>query len=184
MWRSGSKIVLYRGANYKYPYFLSDKILPNDTSTDALPDPSKNDGEHNEMNGCSMSLNGVKSAAPTPTQGKSQPKLVQGVGIPNRVRFQLPAEAELAEEADHLLEGLGPRFTDWWGFDPLPVDADLLPAIVPGYRRPFRLLPYGVKPILTNDEMTVLKRLGRPLPCHFALGELHSDTPTVVMLAT
>lgn len=170
VWRSGSKIVLYRGANYKYPYFLSDKILPNDTSTDALPDPSKNDGEHNEMNGCSMSLNGVKSAAPTPTQGKSQPKLVQGVGMPNRVRFQLPAEAELAEEADRLLEGLGPRFTDWWGFDPLPVDADLLPAIVPGYRRPFRLLPYGVKPILTNDEMTVLKRLGRPLPCHFALG--------------
>lgn len=92
------------------------------------------------------------------------------MGSPNRVRFQLPGEAQLAEEADALLEGLGPRFSDWWGCDPLPVDADLLPAVVPGYRRPFRLLPYGVKPKLTNDELTTLRRLGRPLPCHFALG--------------
>ena len=102
----------------------------------------------------------------------AQPRLIQGVGSPNRVRFQLPGEAQLAEEADRLLDGLGPRFTDWWGYDPLPVDADLLPAIVPGYRKPFRLLPYGVKCILTNDELTILKRLGGPLPCHFVLGEL------------
>uniref|UniRef100_A0A2N9H0S9 CRM domain-containing protein n=1 Tax=Fagus sylvatica TaxID=28930 RepID=A0A2N9H0S9_FAGSY len=137
VWRSGSKIVLYRGANYKYPYFLSDKILTNDTLTDALPDACIDDGGHNKSESCSSSIIG---------------------------------EAQLAEEADRLLEGLGPRFTDWWGYEPLPVDADLLPAIVPGYRKPFRLLPYGVKPILTNDEMTILKRLGRPLPCHFALG--------------
>lgn len=100
----------------------------------------------------------------------SHPPIILGVGLPNRVRFQLPGEAQLAEEADTLLEGLGPRFNDWWGYDPLPVDADLLPAVVPGYKRPFRLLPYGIKPKLTNDEMTTLKRLGRPLPCHFALG--------------
>jgi hypothetical protein len=61
--------------------------------------------------------------------------------MPNRVRFQLLGEAQLAEEADQLLEGLGPRFTDWWGYEPLPVDADLLPAIVPGYKKPFRLHP-------------------------------------------
>ncbi|PPS18009.1 hypothetical protein GOBAR_AA02550 [Gossypium barbadense] len=96
--------------------------------------------------------------------------LIQGVGSPSRVRFQLPGEAELVAEADRLLDGLGPRFTDWWGYEPLPVDGDLLPAIIPGYRRPFRLLPYGVKSLLTNDEMTTLRRLGRPLPCHFALG--------------
>ncbi|KAL6520317.1 hypothetical protein OROMI_032497 [Orobanche minor] len=99
----------------------------------------------------------------------SQSSLIKEVGFPNRVRFQLPGEAELAEEADALLEGLGPRFTDWWGYGPLPVDADLLPSVVPAYKRPFRLLPYGVKPKLTNDEMTTLKRLGWPLPCHFAL---------------
>lgn len=163
--------MLYRGANYKYPYFLSDEVLENDNSADALLDSNMDDGGHNKKESYSSSINDVKSAATSPTKKMSQPKLIQGVGMPNRVRFQLPGEAQLAEEADRLLEGLGPRFTDWWGYDPLPVDADLLPAIVPGYRRPFRLLPYGVKPILTNDEMTILKRLGRPLPCHFVLGE-------------
>ncbi|KAF5479535.1 hypothetical protein F2P56_000346 [Juglans regia] len=170
VWRSGSKIVLYRGANYKYPYFLSDEILKNETSTDALPDPNMDDGGSDKMESCSPSIDGVESSITSPTKKISQPKLIQGVGRPNRVRFQLPGEAQLAEVADRLLEGLGPRFTDWWGYDPLPVDADLLPAVVPGYRRPFRLLPYGVKPILTNDEMTTLKRLGRPMACHFALG--------------
>ena len=171
VWRSGSKIILYRGANYKYPYFLSDKFLTNDTKTDDILDPHIDDGEQNETESCSSSIIGVKAAATSPSKEISQPKLIQGVGMRNRVRFQLPGEAELAEEVDRLLEGLGPRFTDWWGYDPLPVDADLLPAIVPGYRKPFRLLPYGVKSVLTNDEMTTLKRLGRPLPCHFALGE-------------
>ncbi|KAF3444703.1 hypothetical protein FNV43_RR14396 [Rhamnella rubrinervis] len=171
VWRSGSKIVLYRGINYKYPYFLSDTISTNDTSDDALLDTHGEDGgEQNNAKTFSSSINGVKSAAPTPTNKTSPPTLIQGVGLPNRVRFQLPGEEQLAEEADRLLDGLGPRFTDWWGYDPLPVDADLLPAVVPGYRRPFRLLPYGVKSKLTNDEMTVLRRLGRPLPCHFALG--------------
>ncbi|KAL1211310.1 CRM-domain containing factor CFM2 [Cardamine amara subsp. amara] len=99
-----------------------------------------------------------------------KPMLKQGVGSPDKVRFQLPGEVQLVEEADRLLEGLGPRFTDWWAYDPLPVDGDLLPAIVPDYRRPFRLLPFGVSPKLTDDEMTTIRRLGRPLPCHFALG--------------
>ncbi|XP_027924229.1 CRM-domain containing factor CFM2, chloroplastic-like isoform X2 [Vigna unguiculata] len=100
----------------------------------------------------------------------AKPALIQGVGTPRKVRFQLPGEAELAKDADYLLTGIGPRFFDWWGYDPLPVDADLLPAVIPGYRKPFRLLPYGVKPKLTDDEMTTMRRLGKHLPCHFALG--------------
>lgn len=116
-------------------------------------------------------MDGERSDRRYPPNRTAQPPLIKGVGSPNRVRFQLPGESQLVEEADHLLEGLGPRFTDWWGYEPLPVDADLLPATVPGHRRPFRLLPYGVKPQLTNDEMTTLRRLGRPLPCHFVLGE-------------
>lgn len=162
---------MYRGINYKYPYFLSDGVSTNEDSDDALLDTHVEDGgEHANTKTCSSSIDGVKSAAPIPTNETSRPVLIQGVGLPNRVRFQLPGEAQLAVEADRLLDGLGPRFTDWWGYDPLPIDADLLPAVVPGYRRPFRLLPYGVKPKLTDDEMTVLRRLGRPLPCHFALG--------------
>ncbi|KAM0861528.1 hypothetical protein ACQ4PT_045831 [Festuca glaucescens] len=107
---------------------------------------------------------------PSEVRPSARSTLVTGVGSPNKFRLQLPGEVKLAEEGDKLLDGLGPRFSDWWGYDPLPVDADLLPAIVPGFRRPFRLLPSGVPPKLTDREMTILRRLARPLPYHYALG--------------
>ncbi|PON76004.1 RNA-binding, CRM domain containing protein [Trema orientale] len=159
VWRAGSKIVLFRGTNYEYPYFLCDKISTKEASNE----------EQNESHN-SSGADRVQVDVPIRTSDAAQPALIQGVGLQNRVRFQLPGEAQLAEEADRLLDGLGPRFTDWWGYDPQPVDGDLLPAAVRGYRRPFRLLPYGVQPKLTDDEMTTLRRLARPLPCHFALG--------------
>ncbi|KAK8586900.1 hypothetical protein V6N12_021420 [Hibiscus sabdariffa] len=170
VWRSGSKIILYRGANYKYPYFSADKMGTHDTSSNGSPDTNMDNKEFHEAESCSSEFNGVKTSTPNATNEMSKQTIIQGVGSTSRVRFQLPGEAELVAEADRLLDGLGPRFTDWWGYEPLPIDGDLLPAIIPGYRRPFRLLPYGVKPLLTNDEMTTLRRLGRPLPCHFALG--------------
>ncbi|XP_060191504.1 CRM-domain containing factor CFM2, chloroplastic [Lycium barbarum] len=163
IWRSGSNIILYRGADYKYPYF-SENSFEDNSAQDASPDLFM--GTEGDMTN-SSDMDAIKSDA---SDRKSPPRVIQGVGSPDRVRFELPGEAEHTEEADKLLEGLGPRFIDWWGCEPLPIDADLLPAIVPGYKRPFRLLPYGVKPKLTNDEMTTLRRLGRPLPCHFALG--------------
>ncbi|XP_048128764.1 LOW QUALITY PROTEIN: CRM-domain containing factor CFM2, chloroplastic [Rhodamnia argentea] len=159
VWRSGSNIVLYRGADYKYPYFLADDSLASGPSM-----PIDHDGCDEQEN------DGVEAAQPSIANKSGHPTLIHGVGSPDKVRFQLPGELELAEEAEKLLDGLGPRFADWWGYEPLPVDADLLPAVVPGYRRPFRLLPYGVNPKLTNDEMTILRRLSRPLPCQFALG--------------
>ncbi|KAK4346334.1 hypothetical protein RND71_032673 [Anisodus tanguticus] len=163
IWRSGSNIILYRGADYKYPYF-SENSFENNNAQDASPDLFM--GTEEDMTN-SSDMDAIKSDA---SDRKSPPRVIQGVGSPDRVRFEFPGEAAHTEEADKLLEGLGPRFTDWWGCEPLPIDADLLPAIVPWYKRPFRLLPYGVKPKLTNDEMTTLRRLGRPLPCHFALG--------------
>ncbi|WCJ20899.1 CRM-domain containing factor CFM2 chloroplastic [Euphorbia peplus] len=176
VWRSGSKIVLYRGVNYKYPYFLLDKTTTDDTSTDTVQDINVEDHEDDGTESCSSEAASVESSRSTTSDKMVGPgsgsgsDIIKGVGSENRVRFQLPGEAQLTEEVERLLDGLGPRFTDWWGYEPLPVDADLLPAIVPGYRKPFRLLPYGIKSKLTNDEMTTLKRLGRPLPCHFALG--------------
>ncbi|KAI4351508.1 hypothetical protein L6164_005874 [Bauhinia variegata] len=170
VWRSGSKIVLYRGSGYKYPYFLSDKVLRSDNPDDALGHPDSDSEDSDKTDSQSSGINSLTFAGQIPKFETAKPSLIQGVGTPNKVRFQLLGEAELSEEADRLLMGLGPRFTDWWGYDPLPVDGDLLPAIIPGYRKPFRLLPYGVKPKLTDDEMTTLRRLGRPLPCHFALG--------------
>lgn len=169
IWRSGSKILLYRGVNYQYPYFLSDRDLAHDSSVETASGSSSMDqGVVDRRDKQSI----AESSSLSITSKTVKPLLIQGVGSPDKVRFQLPGEVQLVEEADQLLEGLGPRFTDWWAYDPLPVDGDLLPAVVPEYRRPFRLLPYGVSPKLTDDEMTTIRRLGRPLPCHFALGEL------------
>lgn len=80
-------------------------------------------------------------------------------------------------ETERLLDGLGPRFLDWWMDKPLPVDADLLPEVVPGYRPPFRLCPPRARAKLTNDELTHLRKLAHPLPTHFVLG---ITLPTVV----
>ncbi|KAL2335608.1 hypothetical protein Fmac_016821 [Flemingia macrophylla] len=170
VWRSGCKIILYRGTDYNYPCILSDTVLRQDNTGDGLQHV-EDDHKYCEKNESHLSeTNSAASAVHSSNVKTAKPALILGVGTPNKVRFQLPDEAELAEDRDCLLAGLGPRFTDWWGCDPLPIDADLLPAVVPGYRKPFRLLPYGVEPKLTADEMTTLKRLGRPLPCHFALG--------------
>ncbi|KAL6007551.1 hypothetical protein ACLOJK_033049 [Asimina triloba] len=73
-------------------------------------------------------------------------------------------------EGDRLLDGLGPRFVDWWYPKPLPVDADLLPEVVQGFKPPFRLCLPRMRPKLTDDELTYLRKLARPLPTHFVLG--------------
>lgn len=161
---------MYRGANYKYPYFIPNVEEKNDNLDKSSLESSVNNGIGGERHSNCMGTDSIQAGTSNHHSVLARPPIIHGVGSPNRVRFQLPGEAQLAEEADALLEGLGPRFTDWWGYDPLPVDADLLPAIVPGYRTPFRLLPYGIKPKLTDDEMTTMRRLSRPLPCHFALG--------------
>ncbi|XP_071726708.1 CRM-domain containing factor CFM3, chloroplastic/mitochondrial-like [Rutidosis leptorrhynchoides] len=82
------------------------------------------------------------------------------------------SEEELLDlkELNLVLDGLGPRFKDWSGREPLPIDADLLPSLVEGYRRPYRLLPYGTKPGLRDKEMTFFRRTARTMPPHFALG--------------
>lgn len=81
---------------------------------------------------------------------------------------KLEAELRMTEE---ILDGLGPRYADWTGRRPVPVDGDLLLSPDFEFKRPFRLLPYGVKPKLNNYELTELRRLARPLPPHFVLGE-------------
>lgn len=79
-------------------------------------------------------------------------------------------EEDDIQELNLLLDELGPRFKDWSGPEPLPVDADLLPAIISGYKSPFRLLPHGIRPALRDKEMTYFRRTARKMPPHFALG--------------
>ncbi|CAM8980587.1 unnamed protein product [Rhodiola kirilowii] len=174
IWRSGSHIMLYRGSNYEYPYFTNDDDAQDEAISSEEPSlgisSDLNTDKEGRVRKSLSSKEGDKLFKLNEVNKKDGMPLINGVGAQNIVRFQLPGETQLAKEVDSLLDELGPRFTDWWGYDPVPVDADLLPAIVPGYRKPFRLLPYGVYPKLTNDEMTTLRRLGRPIPCHFALG--------------
>ncbi|CAA7027549.1 unnamed protein product [Microthlaspi erraticum] len=93
--------------------------------------------------------------------------------VPEDVNYPKNVPKELLSELcelNDLLDELGPRFHDWPGCAPLPVDADLLPTMVLGYRCPFRVLPQAVKPCLSNKEMTEMRRLARTSPPHFALG--------------
>lgn len=79
-------------------------------------------------------------------------------------------EVEYEDEMDKFLDTLGPRYEDWPGCEPLPVDADMLAVTVSGFQPPFRVLPYGVRATLSQKEATALRRLARVLPPHFALG--------------
>ncbi|KMS96826.1 hypothetical protein BVRB_8g199040 [Beta vulgaris subsp. vulgaris] len=97
----------------------------------------------------------------------------QGKRVPDSVRLprKLSKEESMEmSELDNILNELGPRYVDWSGPPPLPVDADALPAVVPGYRTPYRLLPYGVRRGLTDKETTEYRRIARASPPHFALG--------------
>ncbi|KAG2239252.1 hypothetical protein Bca52824_090112 [Brassica carinata] len=152
IWRSGTSIALYK---YK-----------NDTYRDASVPMNKQIYRRAET---------LPSSLPTSTVDHSveqmhHPQLEKettNVGNEDRTSHQ---EVEYEDEINELLEGLGPRYTDWQGGYPLPVDADLLPGIVPGYEPPFRVVPYGVRSTLGQKEATSLRRLGKVLPPHFALG--------------
>ncbi|KAL2625974.1 hypothetical protein AAZV13_07G083600 [Glycine max] len=144
-WRSGSVMMVYRGIDYQGPD--SQKEV-NEKKGDGffVPDVSKRED----------------SSTATSTSEKSE------VVVREREHPENMSEAEA--EYNALLDGLGPRFVGWWGTGILPVDADLLPRTVPGYKTPFRLLPTGMRSRLTNAEMTNLRKLAKSLPCHFALG--------------
>lgn len=88
------------------------------------------------------------------------------------VNCQLVNGSLYERETERLLDGLGPRFIDWWMHKPLPVDADLLPEEVPGFQPPFRLCPPHSSAKLTDYELTYFRKLAQSLPTHFVLGTL------------
>ncbi|KAK7265379.1 hypothetical protein RJT34_32998 [Clitoria ternatea] len=154
IWRSGSSIVLYRGMSYKLPCIESYM---------KMNQPKENAGHHSLHVGSGSD----DQASVKETIGTAKSFVQDSVKY-----LKYMTEEELMEFCDlnHLLDELGPRFKDWTGREPLPVDADLLPAVVPGYKTPFRLLPYGIRPCLSNKEMTAFRRLARTTAPHFALG--------------
>ncbi|XP_022881160.1 CRM-domain containing factor CFM3, chloroplastic/mitochondrial [Olea europaea var. sylvestris] len=148
IWRSGSVMVVFRGINYEGPISKPQRI---NGEGDAVFVPNVSSPDNSVV----RSSNDISSVSE-----KSYPNLSGH------------AESMTEEEAEYnnLLDGLGPRFEDWWGTGVLPVDADLLPQTIPGYKTPFRLLPTGMRSRLTNAEMTNLRKIAKSLPCHFALG--------------
>ncbi|XP_021911136.1 CRM-domain containing factor CFM3A, chloroplastic/mitochondrial, partial [Carica papaya] len=154
IWRSGSSVVLYRGMTYKL-LCVQSYTKQNQVDRDSLQDLK-------DVALDAMQTIGVKDSVRTT---KSY--------VPDYAKYLNDfSKEELRDlcELNHLLDELGPRFRNWTGREPLPVDADQLPPVVPGYKPPFRFLPYGVRPCLRNKEMTDIRRLARTVPPHFALG--------------
>ncbi|XP_068636305.1 CRM-domain containing factor CFM3, chloroplastic/mitochondrial-like isoform X2 [Aristolochia californica] len=154
IWRSGTAVSLYRGVEYE--------LSPTQTAKKQVRNIQ--DNGFNSSAVISAKANAVHTEKGTENEArKSSVMEVQNEPASSpKINYEV--------EVDKLLDGLGPRYTDWPEGDPLPVDADMLPGVVPGYSPPFRILPYGVRSVLGNKEMTALRRLARVLPPHFALG--------------
>ncbi|CAO2146805.1 unnamed protein product [Urochloa humidicola] len=155
IWRSGTSVCLYRGVDYDEPEF------------------NKGSNRSSQSLGMKPSIKGPPSSSLQTTEKVDNALDSNGALISNAGKDEIVEEVpeiKYEEEIDKLLDELGPRYSDWPGSDPLPVDADLLPANIPGYKPPFRVLPYGVRPSLSRRDTTNLRRLARGLPPHFALG--------------
>ena len=167
IWRSGRSIVLYRGMNYNLRCVQSyAKIAEVDSSENAgdaigvVPSSEEHDLQkptvEHDLQKPIVERNSQKSSADDVKRLKSIMNFSQ--------------EATETFDIDSFLDQLGPRYKDWSGRSPIPVDADLLPGLVPGYKPPFRQLPYRTKISLKDKEMTALRRLARQTAPHFALG--------------
>ncbi|KAG7583031.1 RNA-binding CRM domain [Arabidopsis suecica] len=150
IWRSGTSISLYRGVSYELPSGKWNKQRREETPPSSLPETTTMVDNSDEK--------------------VHLPQLEQVTTSVEKIDQTSQPDIEYEDEIDELLDGLGPRFMDWPGDNPLPVDADLLPGAIPGYEPPFRVLPYGVRSSLGPKEATALRRLARSIPPHFALG--------------
>lgn len=159
IWRSGTSLSMYRGISYTHPSeHYKKQTFKNNSSPQnmqftppdiSIQDQSKLDS-YNTIHPLEESFKGNNNNENLDSESSTE------------VRYE--------DEIDKLLADLGPRYEDWPGGDPLPVDADMLPSSVPGYKPPFRLLPYGVRATISVKEATALRRIARTLPPHFALG--------------
>ncbi|PAN12088.1 hypothetical protein PAHAL_2G241400 [Panicum hallii] len=151
IWRSGRSVVLYRGMNYNLQCVQSYAKFTEIDSDKEVADANSAVPIHGGHNSHKSRADGVKRST-------------------SSGNFSQELEDTQAFDIDAFLDQLGPRFKDWSGRSPIPVDADLLPGVVPGYKPPFRILPYKIKSTLRDKEMTALRRLARQTAPHFALG--------------
>lgn len=152
VWMKQNALVVYRGCSYT----LQLKELQHDfLRSHQNPSFTENIEE-------------TSIFSPLNLSGSSEDEMIS---VGNSEEDSLVMNESLYErEANRLLDDLGPRYVDWWWPKPLPVDADLLPEVVPGFKPPFRLCPPRSRSKLTDDELTQLRKLARSLPTHFVLG--------------
>ncbi|KAF8388177.1 hypothetical protein HHK36_026843 [Tetracentron sinense] len=156
IWRSGTSVSLYRGVSYELPSMRQAKKQIQNTNEMSCNSIPTHKASRDRIERGSYDVQASQASLATTVKEKKDTK-------------SLP-EMKYEHEVDKLLDGLGPRYTDWPGCDPLPIDADLLPGVIPDYKPPFRILPYGMRSTVGIKETTALRRLARVLPPHFALG--------------
>ncbi|KAH0463790.1 hypothetical protein IEQ34_006576 [Dendrobium chrysotoxum] len=163
VWRKKDVIVAYRGDNYQ----MGTKAFPSPTPAPYVePSSSKVNSSLSPI-----TFNGITNGAIIPVSKQVVSSFSKDMELESQRDHGLVNVSLYEREANRLLDGLGPRFIDWWRPKPLPVDADLLPEIVPGFKTPFRLCPPYEWKRLSNDDLTYLRKLARPLPTHFALSK-------------
>ncbi|KAK6150998.1 hypothetical protein DH2020_015930 [Rehmannia glutinosa] len=153
VWRNKDFLAVYRGRIYE-------------SGSKHIRNIRRNSVGDRENSSSTMNYQNTTTFARVSSDGSSLDETIHG-----KDKWESLQMASLYErEADRLLDGLGPRFVDWWMQKPLPVDGDLLPELVPGFKTPFRLCPPFTRSKLTDAELTYLRKLARPLPTHFVLG--------------
>ncbi|XLV00320.1 hypothetical protein S245_014659 [Arachis hypogaea] len=155
VWSRKDTHVVYRGCNYELTSRSSPKVYPSYIHGQTKSPDETNMVESVKSNNTSdmPSQNGNNNA--------STSTCIQEVHCSGSLNER---------ETDRLLDGLESRFVDWWYPKPLPIDADLLPEVVPGFKPPFRLCPPYSSAKITDYELTFFRKLTKSLPVHFVLG--------------
>ncbi|OVA04958.1 RNA-binding [Macleaya cordata] len=167
VWRKKDTLVVYRGFPYESPSNNFAKLHLG-LASDEEPSPSKIVLPNSQDVSAKYLISRVARKEEISGRNIEQNSLF--TGIEENVSLQSVHGTLYQREADRLLDGLGPRFIDWWWPKPLPVDADLLPEVIPGFTPPIRRCPPRVRSQLADEELTYFRKLARPLPTHFALG--------------
>lgn len=171
VWSRNNTLVVYRGFKYVSTPKNFLKSRAEVAGSQAAPYYKTGQGKLERDSDISR-VNSSESGADENICRKeiNQETLMSSIFSEEDLRCQQVSGSLYEREIERLLDGLGPRFIDWWMRKPLPVDADLLPEVVPGYKLPFRLCPPRARAKLTNEELTYLRKLAHPLPTHFVLG--------------
>ncbi|KAF8006633.1 hypothetical protein BT93_K0822 [Corymbia citriodora subsp. variegata] len=167
IWRKKDTLVLYRGIHHPYKVLQEKERVPADGQERLSFVCMQSNPEH------VMPLIPVKDnqcILDEKMKGEDGQRQSSAISIDYNACSESINGSLYERETNRLLDGLGPRFVDWWMHKPLPIDADLLPEVVPGFSPLLRLCPPNERPKLTDDELMFLRKLAHPLPTHFVLG--------------